>query len=25
VMKQFKGMEGKLPRGMKNLPGFPRI
>ena len=23
VMKQFKGMEGKLPR-MKNLPGFPR-
>jgi signal recognition particle subunit SRP54 len=24
VMKQFKGMEGKLPRGMKNLPGFPR-
>jgi len=23
VMKQFKGMEGKLPRGMK-LPGFPR-
>jgi len=22
VMKQFKGMEGKLPR-MKNLPGFP--
>src|SRR5499427_1160548 len=25
VMKQFKGMEGKLPRGMKNLPGFPRL
>jgi len=25
VIKQFKGMEGKLPRGMKNLPGFPRI
>ena len=25
VMKQFKGMEGKLPRGMNNLPGFPRI
>jgi signal recognition particle subunit SRP54 len=24
LMKQFKGMEGKLPRGMKNLPGFPR-
>src|SRR2546427_11581182 len=24
VMRQFKGMEGKLPRGMKNLPGFPR-
>jgi signal recognition particle subunit SRP54 len=24
VMKQFKGMEGKLPRGMKNFPGFPR-
>jgi signal recognition particle subunit SRP54 len=24
VMKQFKGMEGKLPRSMKNLPGFPR-
>jgi signal recognition particle subunit SRP54 len=23
VMKQFKGMEGKLPR-LKNLPGFPR-
>src|SRR5438067_8042491 len=23
-MKQFKGMEGKLPRSMKNLPGFPR-
>src|SRR5499426_2189688 len=23
VIKQFKGMEGKLPRGMK-LPGFPR-
>src|SRR5438445_661442 len=23
VMKQFKSMEGKLPR-MKNLPGFPR-
>jgi signal recognition particle subunit SRP54 len=23
MMKQFKGMEGKLPR-MKNLPGFPR-
>jgi len=23
VMRQFKGMEGKLPRGMK-LPGFPR-
>ena len=23
VMRQFKGMEGKLPR-MKNLPGFPR-
>src|SRR5882762_7109762 len=22
MMKQFKGMEGKLPR-MKNLPGFP--
>src|SRR5881296_4031514 len=22
IMKQFKGMEGKLPR-MKNLPGFP--
>ena len=25
VMKQFKGMEGKLPRGMKNLPGLPRL
>src|SRR5580765_6682577 len=24
VMRQFKGMEGKLPRSMKNLPGFPR-
>jgi len=24
VMKQFNGMEGKLPRSMKNLPGFPR-
>jgi len=25
LMKQFKGMEGKLPRGMKNLPGLPRL
>ena len=24
MMKQFKGMEGKLPR-MKNLPGFPTL
>ena len=24
VMKQFKGMEGKLPRSMKNFPGLPR-
>jgi signal recognition particle subunit SRP54 len=24
LMKQFKGMEGKLPR-MKNLPGFPTL
>jgi signal recognition particle subunit SRP54 len=24
MMKQFKGMEGKLPRGLKNLPGLPR-
>src|SRR6266404_5404094 len=24
VRSQFKGMEGKLPRSMKNLPGFPR-
>jgi signal recognition particle subunit SRP54 len=23
VMKQFKGMEGKLPRSMKNFPGLP--
>jgi len=25
LMKQFKGMEGKLPRGMKNLPGLPGL
>jgi len=25
LMKQFKGMEGKLPRGMKHLPGMPRL
>ena len=25
VMKQFKGIEGKLPRGMKSFPGLPRI
>jgi signal recognition particle subunit SRP54 len=24
IMKQFKGMEGKLPRSMKNFPGLPR-
>jgi len=24
VMKQFKGMEGRLPRSMKNFPGLPR-
>ena len=24
IREQFKGMEGKLPRSMKNLPGFPR-
>src|SRR5262247_2928041 len=24
VMKQFKSMEGKLPRSLKNFPGLPR-
>jgi signal recognition particle subunit SRP54 len=25
MMKQFKGLEGRMPRGMKNLPGFPTM
>jgi signal recognition particle subunit SRP54 len=25
MMKQFRGMEGKLPRGMKVPPGFPTL